>query len=81
MSHRMPRPWGKPVSPELGAETFLLWESRRRDRFELHHGFVVAFAGGTMDHDRIALNLRNAFDRPFPEPCRSFASFPAKKPP
>jgi len=64
----------EPVIPELDAETYLLWESRQRDRHELHHGFVVAFAGGTLDHDRIALNLRNLFDAAFPAPCRSFGS-------
>lgn len=51
-----------------------MWESRQRDRFKLHHGFVVAFAGGTLDHDRIGLNLRMAFDRLFMSPCRSFGT-------
>ncbi len=64
----------EPIVPNLDAETYLLWESRQRDRFELHHGFAVAFAGGTADHDRIAHNLRVALDRLFPEPCRSFGS-------
>lgn len=43
-------------------------------RFELHQGFVVAFAGGTLDHDRISLNMRNALDHFFPAPWRSFGS-------
>ncbi len=43
-------------------------------RFELHHGFVVARAGGTIDHDRVAHNLRNAVDRLYPEPCLAFGS-------
>ena len=64
----------EPTLPQFDAETYLMWESRQRERFELHHGFVVAFAGGTLDHDRISLNLRVAFDRLFPAPCRSFGS-------
>ncbi len=64
----------EPLVPQFDADTYFMWESRQRDRFELHHGFVVAFAGGTLDHDRIALNLRIAFDRLFPAPCRSFGS-------
>lgn len=64
----------EPVIPELDAETFLLWESKQHERHELHHGFVVAFAGGTLDDDRIAHNLRTAFDALFPAPCRSHGS-------
>ena len=64
----------EPVIPELDAETFLLWESKRHERHERHHGFVVAFARGTVDNDRIAHNLRTAFDALFPPPCRSHGS-------
>ena len=64
----------EPVIPELDAETFLLWESKQHERHELHHGFVVAFAGGTLDNDRIAHHLRTAFDALFPAPCRSHGS-------
>ncbi len=64
----------EPVIPELDAETFLLWESKQHERHELHHGFIVAFAGGTLDHDRIGHNLRNVFDMLYPSPCRSYGS-------
>ncbi len=64
----------EPVIPELDAETFLLWESKQSERHELHHGFIVAFAGGALDNDRIALNLRIAFDSLFPPPFRSYGS-------
>lgn len=64
----------EPVVPQFDADTYLMWESRQRERFELHHGFLVAFAGSTVDHDRISFNLRNALDRLFPAPCRSFGS-------
>jgi Uma2 family endonuclease len=64
----------EPVVPQFDAETYLLWESRQHERFELHSGFVLPFAGGTLDHDRIARNLCNAFDTLFPPPCRSFGS-------
>lgn len=64
----------EPTLPQFDAETYLMWEARQRERFELHHGFVVAFADGTLDHDRISLNLRVIFDRLYPAPCRSFGS-------
>ena len=64
----------EPFVPQFDAETYLMWESRQHERFELHHGFVVAFAGGTIHHDRVAFNLRNAFDALFPAPCQSFGS-------
>jgi hypothetical protein len=34
----------------------------------------MAFAGGTVDHDTIAFNLRASLDRLFPAPCRTFGS-------
>jgi len=34
----------------------------------------MAFAGGTIDHGRIAFNLQAAFDRLFPAPCQSFGA-------
>jgi Uma2 family endonuclease len=61
-----------PVLPELDAEEYLRWEARQPTKFELHHGFVVAFAGGSVDHDRIAFNVRSALERLFGPPCRSF---------
>ncbi len=33
-------------------------EQARDDKFELHHGFVVAFAGGTIEHGDIAYRVR-----------------------
>jgi Uma2 family endonuclease len=64
----------EPLIPQLDAEEYLHWENRQRDRFELHHGFVVAFAGGTVDHDTIAFNLRVALSHAFPPPCRTLGS-------
>lgn len=60
----------EPVILELDAETYLLWESKQRDRHELHHGFIVAFAGNTLDRNRIGRNLAGAFEALFPLPCR-----------
>jgi Uma2 family endonuclease len=34
----------------------------------------VAFAGGSADHDRIGFNVRNALERLFPAPCRTFGA-------
>ncbi len=64
----------EPLIPQLDAEEYLHWENRQRDRFELHHGFVVAFAGGTVAHDTIAFNLRVALSQAFPAPCRTLGS-------
>jgi Uma2 family endonuclease len=64
----------RPIVPQLDVPTFLAWEAAQRERHELHHGFVVGFAGGSMDHDRIAFNMRSALEAGFPSPCRSFGS-------
>lgn len=64
----------EPIVPEFDAETYLMWESRQRERFELHYGFVVAFAGGTLDHDHIAFNARIVLNECFLAPCRTFGS-------
>lgn len=63
-----------PIVPQLSAEEFLSWESRQPTRYELHEGFIVAFAGGLAVHDRLSFNLRTIFERVFPSPCRSFGS-------
>lgn len=64
----------EPVTPQLDADEYLRWEARQPEKFELHHGFAVAFAGGSIDHDRIAFNVRTALERLFPAPCRSFGA-------
>jgi hypothetical protein len=62
------------VMPQLDAHEYLRWEARRPTKFELHHGFAVAFAAGSIDHDRIAFNVRTALERLFPAPCWSFGA-------
>ena len=42
--------------------------------FELHEGFIFAFAGGTAAHDQIAFNVRLLLVSAFPSPCRAFGS-------
>jgi Uma2 family endonuclease len=64
----------EPILPQLSEHEFLSWEAAQEGKFELHRGFVMAFAGGTVDHDTIAFNLRGALDRLFPAPCRTFGS-------
>jgi len=64
----------EPVIPQLDAEEFLRWDARQSSKFELHHGFVLAFGGGTVDLDCIAFNLRVALQRLFATPCRSFGA-------
>ncbi|MGH7727793.1 MAG: Uma2 family endonuclease [Vulcanimicrobiaceae bacterium] len=64
----------EPVVPRLTGGEYLGWEQRQEAKFELHHGFVLAFAGGTVAHDQIAFNLRVALARAYPPPCRTFGS-------
>lgn len=64
----------EPVIPQLNADEFLRWDARQSSKFELHHGFVLAFAGGSIDHDRIGFNIRTALERLFPSPCRTFGA-------
>jgi hypothetical protein len=54
----------EPLIPQLDAEEFLHWEARQMQKHGLHHGFVVAFAGGTIDRDTIAFNLRSKLSSP-----------------
>jgi len=62
------------IIPELEGDEFLMWEARQPGRYELHHGFVVAFAGGSVAHATIALNLQILLRQTFPAPCRVFGS-------
>ncbi|MGP6156900.1 MAG: Uma2 family endonuclease [Vulcanimicrobiaceae bacterium] len=64
----------EPIIPQLAEREFLSWEAAQDGKFELHRGFVMAFAGGTIDHDTIAFNLRACLDRLFPAPCRTFGA-------
>jgi Uma2 family endonuclease len=64
----------QPIIPQLAAEEFLRWEEAQDLRFELHHGFAVAFAGGTVNHDRISFKARELLARLYPSPCETFGS-------
>jgi Uma2 family endonuclease len=64
----------EPIIPQLAEREFLIWEAAQAAKFELHHGFVVAFAGGTLDHDQISRNVCVEFERLFPAPCRVFGT-------
>ncbi len=64
----------EPVIPQLTSDEYFAWERRQHDRFELHHGFIVSFAGGTTNHDLIGFNVRVVLKRAFPSPCRTFGS-------
>ena len=64
----------EPVIPQLREREFLSWEATQEQKFELHHGFVMACAGGTLRHDRLAFNLRTALERGYTRPCRTFGS-------
>jgi Uma2 family endonuclease len=65
---------GEPIIPQLEEPDYLSWEEKQKTKFELHHGFVVAFAGGTAAHDTVANNVRAALKRLFPSPCRMVGS-------
>jgi Uma2 family endonuclease len=64
----------EPVTPQLHGEEFLLWEARQTEKYELHHGFLFAFARGSVDHAQISANLVAALRKRFPAPCRSLGS-------
>jgi len=63
----------EPVIPQLDGPQFLAWEQAQTARFELHRGFVMAFAGGTAAHAQIAFNLQSLLGRAFGD-CRAFGS-------
>lgn len=62
----------EPITPQMTADEFLRWAEPQEDKFELHHGFAIAFAGGTLDHDGISYNLRRIFERLYRPPCKTF---------
>ncbi|MBC5800081.1 MAG: Uma2 family endonuclease [Candidatus Eremiobacteraeota bacterium] len=62
----------QPIIPQLSAEEFLRWEEAQSLRFELHHGFAVAYAGGTVSHDRVSFRARGLLARLYPSPCETF---------
>ena len=64
----------EPVIPQLTASQFLSWADGQEAKFELHRGFVLSFAGGTIDHDTIAFNMRVLLAQKYPAPCRTFGS-------
>ncbi len=64
----------EPIVPQFTGEEYLRWEEARPEKYELHHGFIVAFAGGTIAHDRVAFRLRTFFDRAFERPCETFGA-------
>lgn len=45
-----------------------------KQKFELHHGFVVDFAPVTLDHDTMGFNLRKELERAYPAPARTFGA-------
>lgn len=64
----------EPVIPQLSEREFVGWEAAQDRKFELHRGFVLAFAGGTIAHDQIAFNVRSLLAAAYEMPCRSFGS-------
>ena len=62
----------QPIVPEFTGEEFLRWESARPEKYELHYGFVVSFAGGTLRHNAIALAMRDIFKNKLSS-CATFA--------
>ncbi len=64
----------EPIVPQLGEADFLAWDSTQHEKFELHHGFVVAMPSGTIRHEQIAFNVRAALENLVIAPCRAFGS-------
>ena len=64
----------EPILRELTADAYLEWEAAQHERHELHHGFTVAFAGGTFRHNRLAIAMLRVLERLYPAPCRTFSS-------
>lgn len=47
-------------SQKMTVEEYLAWESQQELRYEYCDGQVIAMAGGTKTHDKLAFNLRRA---------------------
>ncbi len=48
---------GEPAVRRWTIDEFLAWEATQEDRYEYVDGAFTAMVGGTLDHNRIALNL------------------------
>jgi Uma2 family endonuclease len=49
-----------PQPQAMTAEEYLEWESQQAFRHEYCNGKVIAMAGGTKNHDKLAFSLRRA---------------------
>lgn len=67
---------GEPALPlSTSLAEFLAWEERQPERWERVAGIVRMMAGGTLDHNTIALNLRDALrSRLAGRRCRLYVS-------
>ncbi len=63
-----------PILTQCTQDEYLRREESRTEKSELHHGFAVAFAGGTILHDQLASRVRTILASLFPEPCLVFGS-------
>lgn len=63
-----------PVAPQFSEAQYLAFEEAGSEKYELHHGFLVAFAGGTIGHDALAFEMRKLLERIYPAPCRTIGS-------
>jgi len=53
---------------------FLEWERGQEAKHELLQGRIVAFAGGSLDHDDIIANIHFALRTRLRPPCRAYGS-------
>jgi Uma2 family endonuclease len=53
---------------------FIAWEQSQEGKHELVQGRVVAFAGGSLDHDDITANVHFALRSRLRPPCRAYGS-------
>ena len=63
-------------------EAFIAWENRQRDRYELINGTVWMMTGGTLGHDRTAMNVARALGNALQEaraPCTAATSKCARR--
>ena len=58
----------------LSLAEFLAWEQNQEERHQLIGGEVVAFSGGSLDHDRICGNVYIVLASRLRAPCRVYGS-------
>lgn len=64
----------QPQPDRISLADFLAWEETQEHKHELLDGEILAFSGGSFDHNDIALNVRALLRERITPPCKAHSS-------